>query len=252
MPLLVLSVLGAAANSSFFVAWTIASALEIASLNFGTSLLVEGIRAPGRLAELTRGILFRCGLITVCGAAAMAAGGHIILRLFGPAYGDASLLLTLLGTATIPISIVIVALTLDRIAGRVGRVALTQLALAVLVLGISVPLMKKLGIDGVGFAWLSAGLVVAVVRAPTIVHVIRQPSAPVLVPRPGHEPVLAGRHRDERAHDHPEPAGLGGSALPGSARSCHAACRGRHDRDAVADGVAGRTRSGDGQCIAAS
>ena len=137
------------------------------------------------MAELTRGVLIRCGLITVSGAAVMTAGGRIILRLFGPAYGDASLLLALLGTATIPISVVIITLTLDRIAGRVGRVALTQLALAVLVLGLSVPLMKKCGIEGVGFAWLSAGLVVALVRFPTIVRAIRQPGAVIPVPRPG-------------------------------------------------------------------
>ena len=166
-------------------------------LNFGTSLLVEGIRAPDRLAELTRGVLIRCGLITVSGAAVLAAGGHIILRLFGPAYGDASLLLALLGMATIPISVVIVTFALDRIAGRVGRVALTQLALAVLVLGLSVPLMKKLGIEGVGFAWLSAGLVVAVVRFPTIVHAIRQPSAPVPVPQARAGASVGGPHRDE-------------------------------------------------------
>ena len=191
LPLLVLSVLGAAANSSFFVAWTIASALELAAYNFGTSLLVEGIRSPGRLAELTRGVLIRCGLITVAGAAVMTAGGRIILRLFGPAYGDASLLLALLGTATIPISVVVVTLALDRIAGRTGRVALTQLALAVLVLGLSVPLMKKFGIEGVGFACLTAGLAVALVRFPSVVHAIRQPGAVVPVPRPEREPVLA-------------------------------------------------------------
>jgi tetratricopeptide (TPR) repeat protein len=199
MPLLVLSVLGAAANSSFFVAWTIASALELAALNFGTSLLVEGVRAPGRLAELTRGVLIRCLLITVAGAAVTTAGGRIILRLFGSAYSDASLLLALLGTATIPISIVIVAMALDRIAGRVGRVALTQLALAVLLLGLSVPLMKKLGIEGVGFAWLSAGLVVALVRMPTIAHAIRHPGAARPAPRPGQEPVLAG-HTETSEH----------------------------------------------------
>ena len=124
------------------------------------------------------------------GAAVMTAGGRIILRLFGPAYGDASLLLVLLGTATIPISIVVVTLALDRIAGRTGRVALVHLALAVLVLGLSVPLMKKLGIEGVGFACLTAGLVVALVRFPTVVRAIRQPGAVIPVPRPGLEPVL--------------------------------------------------------------
>lgn len=198
MPLLVLSVLGAAANSSFFVAWTIASALDIAAFNFGTSLLVEGVKAPNRLAELTRGVLIRIELIAISGAAVLVAGGHLILRIYGSAYAaNASTLLALLGVSTIPYSLVIVTFALDRIARRVGRVAVTELAMAVLVLGFSVPLMKKLGIDGVGFAWLGAGFIVAVVRFPTITHAIRKPAVPAPLPRPQPEP----GSRDDGARD---------------------------------------------------
>ena len=60
LPLLVLSVLGATANGTFFVAYTLASALALTAFNFGTSLLVEGLRAPDRLPQLTRGVLLRC------------------------------------------------------------------------------------------------------------------------------------------------------------------------------------------------
>ena len=161
----------------------------LAAFNFGTSLLVEGLRAPDRLPQLTRGVLLRCGLITISGAVVLAVGGRFILRIFGPAYAaNASVLLAVLGMATIPYSVVIVTFALDRIAGRVGRVAITQLALAVLVLGLSVPLMKKFGIDGVGFAWLSADFIVAVARFPTIAHAIRQPSTPAPLPRPQQVP----------------------------------------------------------------
>jgi len=169
LPLLVLSVLGAAANGSFFVAWTIAGGLELVALNFGTSLLVEGSRAPNRLAELTKGILARCLLATVTGAVVLALAAHLILRIYGPTYAaNASVLLALLGAATVPTGLVIVAFALDRIEGRVGRAAVTQLALAVLVLGSSLLLMRRMGINGVGLAWLGSSLVVAAVRSPTI------------------------------------------------------------------------------------
>ena len=189
LPLLVLSVLGATANGTFFVAYTIAAALELTAFNFGTSLLVEGMRAPNRLPQLTRGVLLRCAVITISGAVVLAVGGRFILGIYGSAYAaNASVLLAVLGVATIPYSIVIVTFALDRIAGRVGRVAITQLALAVLVLGLSVPLMRKLGIDGVGLALLIAGFIVAVVRFPTIAHALRQPSVPAPLPRPQQVP----------------------------------------------------------------
>jgi O-antigen/teichoic acid export membrane protein/tetratricopeptide (TPR) repeat protein len=189
LPLLVLSVLGPAANGSFFVAWTIATGLELVAFNFGTSLLVEGVRAPDRLAELTRGVLVRCALVTISGAVVLALGGHLILRIFGPTYAaNASVLLALLGVATIPSSLVIVAFALDRIERRVGRATVTQLALAVLTLGLSLPLMRSLGIDGIGLAWLGTSSIVAAARFPTIARAVRQPSAPAPVPVPQREP----------------------------------------------------------------
>ncbi|MBV9447685.1 MAG: tetratricopeptide repeat protein [Streptosporangiaceae bacterium] len=193
LPLVVLSVLGATANGTFFVAYTIATALELTSLNFGTSLLVEGVRAPHRLSQLTRGVLIRCGLITISGTAVLVVGGRLVLRIYGSAYAaNASELLALLGAATIPYSLVIVTFALDRIAGRVGRVAITQLALAVLVLGLSVPLMRKVGINGVGLALLGASFIVAMVRFPTIAHALRQPSVPAPLPWPQQEPGFGG------------------------------------------------------------
>ena len=198
LPLLVLSVLGAAANGSFFAAWTIAAGVALMTVNFGTSLLFEGARAPDRLAELTRGVLIRCGLVTISGAVVLALGGHLILRLFGSTYAaNASVLLALLGAANIPFSLVIVAFALDRIARRVGRAAVSQLALSVLVLGSSLPLMRRLGIDGVGFAMLGSSFIVAAVRFPTIARALRPASVPAPMPRPLHVP----GSRDSAAED---------------------------------------------------
>jgi O-antigen/teichoic acid export membrane protein len=169
LPLLVLSVLGAAANATFFAAWTIAAGLELVAVNFGMSLLVEGTRAPHRLAEMTRGVLVRCTLVTVTGAAVLTFAARLILGIYGSAYAaNGSVVLALLGAATIPTSFVLVAFALDRIERRVGRATVTQLALAVLVLGSSVPLTRSLGINGTGLAWLGSSLIVATARIRTI------------------------------------------------------------------------------------
>ena len=66
-----------------------------------------------------------------------------------------------------------------------------------LVLGLSVPLMKKLGIDGVGFALLGASFIVAVARFPTIARALRQPSIPAPLPRPQQVPGSAKEYVTE-------------------------------------------------------
>ena len=96
LPLLVLSVLGAATNGSFYIAWTIAAGLMIVTGNFAMSLLVEGATSPHRLAELTRGVLVRCAIFTIPGAALLAVAARPILYIYGSAYAaHASLLLGL-------------------------------------------------------------------------------------------------------------------------------------------------------------
>lgn len=174
LPLVILSTLGAAANGNFFIAWTIAAGLQLVAVNFGTSLLVEGAAAHDRLAELTRGVLVRCAVATVPGAAVLLLAAGPILSIYGHEYAvHAAGLLGLLAVASLPRCLVVVTWSLDRIEGRVGRAAWTQLALAVLVLGGSGLLVRLTGIDGAGLAWLGGNLVIAIVRFPTIARAAR-------------------------------------------------------------------------------
>jgi O-antigen/teichoic acid export membrane protein len=212
LPLLVLSTLGAAANGSFYIAWTIASGLGLAALNFAASLLVEGAAAPHRLAELTRGILARSLAVTSLGAALLILAAHPILDIYGPGYAaHAARLLGLLSVGTIPSCFVVVALSLDRIAGRVGRATLTRLVLTVLVLGGSWLLLKRVGVDGVAFSWGSANLAVALVRSPTIFGAVRRGAVPTsalsAVGMPQIEPPPQVGTRSHRPGIHRRPAG---------------------------------------------
>jgi O-antigen/teichoic acid export membrane protein len=186
LPLLVLSVLGATANGSFYIAWTIAAALTLVTANFAWSLLVEGATAPHRLPELTRGVLVRCAVLTIPGAAVLIVAARPILRIYGPAYAEnASVLLGILALAVIPSGLVYVVFSLDRLAGRVGRATLTQGVLAVLILGGSWLLLRHLGVIGVGLACLGGNLVVAVMRFPTILNAVRPQVDPAPVPSLG-------------------------------------------------------------------
>jgi O-antigen/teichoic acid export membrane protein len=181
LPLMVLSVLGPAANGSFYIAWTIAFGLSLVATNFGISLMVEAAAAPHRLAELTRGIVARCALVTIIGAAVLIAAARPILHIYGAAYAAHAVgLLGILALGAVPRAAVIITWSLDRVAGRVGRAAFTQSVLAVLVLAGSRYLLKHFGIDGIGYAWTAGNLVIAIVRLPTLVKALQHNPAAVV------------------------------------------------------------------------
>jgi O-antigen/teichoic acid export membrane protein len=174
LPVIVLTALGAAANGSFYIVWTITSGLSLVAMNFGTSLLVEASAAPHRLAELARGVLTRTLLVTVAGAIGIIVLADPVLRIYGGGYAHAAGLLALLAVATVPRALVVLTWSLDRVAGRVGRAAVTQLALAVLVLGGSWLLVGHLGTTGVGLAWTGGNVLIAIVRLPTLIDAMRR------------------------------------------------------------------------------
>jgi O-antigen/teichoic acid export membrane protein len=201
LPLVVLSTLGPAANGVFYIAWTIASGLGLLAANLSVSLLVEASNAPHRLAELTRGVLTRCVALTAFGAIVIAAAAHPILLLYGSAYAvHASTLLRLLSLGTIPYCVTVVALSLDRVERRVGRASLTRLALTILVLGGSWVLVRRVGVDGVAYAWGGANILVALVRFPTVAFAMRRQRTarpPVYLPSAGR---VGGRRRHRGRH----------------------------------------------------
>lgn len=217
LPLMVLSVLGPAANGSFYIAWTISFGLSLVATNFGISLMVEAAAAPQRLAELTRGIIARCALVTLLGAVVLIAAARPILHIYGAEYAAHAVgLLGLLAVGAIPRAAVIITWSIDRVAGRVGRAALTQAVLAILVLASSRYLLKYYGIDGIGYAWAGANLVIAIARLPTLIRAARHsddvkpayaavngdsPAANGLVTRsPGsHRKTRGGQHRTVRS-----------------------------------------------------
>jgi O-antigen/teichoic acid export membrane protein len=190
LPLLVISVLGAAAAGSIYIATLITSGVATVGTSFSTGLLVEGAAAPDRLPELTRGALKRCVILMGPATIVLVFGARFILRVYGGSYStQTAVLFQLMALSLIPLCIEAIAFTLDRIARKPIRSTLSQLAMAVLTLGGSWLLFGRLGINAVGVAWLGTDILLALVRLPTVLAALRR--RPGVTARPASAPQQA-------------------------------------------------------------
>ena len=213
LPLLVISVLGAAAAGSFYIASLITSGVATVGISFSTGLLVEAAAAPDRLAELTRGALKRCVLTMGPATIVLVVGARFILRVYGGSYiAHTVVLFQLLSLTLLPFCIETIAFSLDRIAGKPIRATLSQLAIAVLTLGGSWLLFGRFGLNAVGVAVLGADIAVALVRLPTVLSAMRR--------RPGAiaQPASAPRQSAVPA-DHPLPPARTCPPIAGATRA---------------------------------
>jgi O-antigen/teichoic acid export membrane protein len=186
LPLLVLSVQGSAGTAYFFVAWTIAYTLQLLSLNVATALMVEATADQDPSQHLRRAVrlLAALQLPAIAGIVVLAPP---ILGIFGGDYEDrAANLLRLLAIAAVPHAINALFLGVARARGTIRSVVVVQAVLFGLVIGLSVLLLPRFGIEGIGFAWLAAHSVVALVVAPTqLVPLLRGHRAVTITGRGG-------------------------------------------------------------------
>jgi len=164
MPLIIISVLTPEAGAYFNVPWSIASVLGMATIGVTSSLLAEGSYDQVNLGkQVIKALKFNFFFIFP-GIAIIAVLGKFILSMYGTDYAINSLrLLWLFAIMYIPQSIIMLYLTVARIQMKIKGIILTDAVLAILTIGISYPLMKAVGLIGVGIAFLSAQMVVAMV-----------------------------------------------------------------------------------------
>jgi O-antigen/teichoic acid export membrane protein len=182
LPLLVLALLGSAANGLFYVPWTIAITVDLISHSMGASLTAEGAIDPSRLGEHVRSIARKLGVLLGGGAVVGLLVTPLVLRIYGPAYAHGgSLLLRLLILGALLRAVVVVAQSAARARGRTAVNLLTETATAVLVLAGSALLLPVWGISAVGWVWLGANAVVAAASLPSLLRAARGQDDGVLV-----------------------------------------------------------------------
>jgi O-antigen/teichoic acid export membrane protein len=175
LPLLVTARLGATANGRFYVAYSIASSLELVAYNFGVSLTVEGSRDEARLASYARQILRRAVILFIPAVMLLCLAAPLLLTVFGEPYADSGVpLLRLLALAVLPKLVFTTFVAVSRVQKQVGRIVAVQALTSTLVLSLSLMAMGRLGILGVGLAYLISQTVVASVVLPSLVRLLRR------------------------------------------------------------------------------
>jgi O-antigen/teichoic acid export membrane protein len=176
IPLFVVTRLGNVTNAYFFMALTIALALDALGLAMGTSLTVEAAHDEGALGTLSRQALQRLAWLLGPAVLCTLVFAPTILSAFGGAYGErGAMLLRLLALATIPRTLLNVYAAVLRVQRAGPELLLIQAAVLLIGVVCSVALIGPTGADGVAVAWLVAHGLVAVAVAPRLLRHLKTP-----------------------------------------------------------------------------
>ncbi|UQT61803.1 lipopolysaccharide biosynthesis protein [Streptomyces durmitorensis] len=174
VPVIVASQVSSVDNAYFYITTTIGGTVNLLAINMGASLTVEGAHDPARLAANTRAALRRMAriMLPVCGL--LFIGAPFILRVFGQGYADAAT--PLLRWFAVGAALRVVMETyfaVQRAQSRTSGIAWMQGLLCVLVLGLTLILLPRMGLTGAGVAEISSLAVIVAIAAPKLYRVAR-------------------------------------------------------------------------------
>jgi O-antigen/teichoic acid export membrane protein len=174
LPVLVVSRFGPAVNAYFYIAWTTSVVLNLLAVNMGVSLTVEASRDAPELGAHLRVSIQRLSRLLP----PVVAGGVVlappVLAMFGTSYAEAGTgLLRLMLVGAVPRAVVELYLGVVRAQGRSRPIALVQGVQAALFLTLVCTLLGRVGIAGIGWAYVLSNLAVAVPLLPRLAAVLR-------------------------------------------------------------------------------
>jgi O-antigen/teichoic acid export membrane protein len=163
LPALVLARLGAEDAAVYGIVWTIAQALYTVSSSMGQSMVAHSSAADPTGIEAARRAMVRRAMTLVAPVVAvLLVASPLVLSLFGTHYAqEGSLPLVLLALSAVPNVVTASTVNAARVRQRMGVLFGVPATLSVIVIVASWLLMPRLGIVGVGIAWLTAQTLVA-------------------------------------------------------------------------------------------
>ncbi|MFJ8362656.1 lipopolysaccharide biosynthesis protein [Streptomyces sp. NPDC093984] len=174
VPVIVASQVSAADNAYFYITTTIGGTTNLLAINMGASLTVEGSHDPARLAANTRAALKRMAriMLPVCGL--LFLGAPVILHVFGDGYAHAATpLLRWFAVGALLRVVMETYFAVLRAQSRTSGLAYLQGLLCVLVLGLTVLLLPRMGLTGAGVAEISSLAVIVAIAAPKLLKIVR-------------------------------------------------------------------------------
>ncbi|MGW7489226.1 lipopolysaccharide biosynthesis protein [Streptomyces sp. NPDC054786] len=174
VPVLVASQVSAADNAYFYITTTIGGTVNLLALNMGASLTVEGAHDPAQLAHHTRAALRRMARIMLPVCAVLFLGAPHLLGIFGPGYAEAATPLLRWFAVGAALRVVMeVHFAVLRAQSRTSGLAALQGLLCVLVLGLTLVLLPRMGLTGAGVAEISSLTVIVAIAGVRLSRVLR-------------------------------------------------------------------------------
>jgi O-antigen/teichoic acid export membrane protein len=195
LPLLVVALLGSAANAYFFIPFTIVVTFDLLFLNVAASLVAEGARDEAALPVLVRSIVRRFFPPLLVGVGVLLVAAPLILAPFGAEYArQGTGVLRLMALASVFRATLALFVALSRLQRRGGAILAAQLTFSVLLVSLIFVLADRRGLEGVALAWLCATAVVAIAVLPGLVRYVRA----ARVTTPGEAPQAGARTATDR------------------------------------------------------
>ncbi|MFD7664594.1 polysaccharide biosynthesis C-terminal domain-containing protein [Streptomyces sp. NPDC059788] len=181
VPVLVASQVSSTDNAYFYITTTIGGTVNLLAINMGASLTVEGSHDPARLAENTRAALRRMARIMIPVCLFLFVGAPYILAVFGQGYADAATPLLRWFAVGAALRVVMeVYFAVLRAQSRTSGLAYMQGLLCVLVLGLTLLLLPRMGLTGAGVAEISSLAVIVSIASVKLYRILKgRPSAPL-------------------------------------------------------------------------
>jgi O-antigen/teichoic acid export membrane protein len=167
LPVLVVIRLGVTPNAYFYITWMIGGVFFMVSPSVASAAFAESVRAGADLPGVVTKAVRVIALVLLPAMVVMIAGGRLILRIFGESYATAGYgLLVLLAISAVPDAVSNIAVAVFRVTDRLGYSAALNCGILVATTAGSWLLMPRLGIAGVGAAWLGAQTLGAIASWP--------------------------------------------------------------------------------------
>ncbi|MEW2300972.1 lipopolysaccharide biosynthesis protein [Streptomyces sp. NPDC006655] len=181
VPVIIASQVSSEDNAYFYITTTIGGTVNLLAINMGASLTVEGSHDPARLAANARAALRRMARIMIPLCALLFFGAPWILGVFGPGYADAATpLLRWFAVGALLRVVMETYFAVLRAQSRTAGLAWLQGLLCVLVLGLTLLLLPRMGLTGAGVAEISSLAVIVTIAAPRLWRTLR--AAPAGIP----------------------------------------------------------------------
>lgn len=162
LPLLIVTLSTPEANAYFYMAFAMSALLKMIPTAVALSLFAHGSSATRALVPLVRESLWlTLGLLAPALVIVWLFGRQLLL-LFGHSYSaEATPLLWLLALSTVPLGVQTLFFAVRKVQQRMHGFVVAMAWILLVTLGLSALLLPRLGVTGVGVAWLIAQTSVA-------------------------------------------------------------------------------------------